>query len=428
MSKYIFITQVYPSDPAAVGQYFEDAAIRMGERAHDIIVYTADRDYDNPSIKYDATSRHPNVRIVRMPYSSFGKRTILHRLLGQVSFLLQVLVRLLFCSRPDGVVLTTIPATTGVFFLVAQFFRRFRYLYWVMDINPDQAVALGVFSRNSLPAKMLSWVNRHLVHGARRVVCLDSDMTRRLGDPKNVAIIPPWPLEGDLEIVSDVENPFIAEHDLEGKFVFMYSGNHSLVHPLTTLLDGIERMNRSDDCVFAFIGGGRGKAEVDARIEKLAVEHCSLKGGQKTPATSNQQPTTNNIISLPYQPLERIKYSLSAADVQVVSFGDEMRGIVHPCKFYAALAMGQPILLLGSKDSALGAIVMAEGIGWCVAHGDTEEMARLLESIVALPKDELIAMGARAKKLAIKRYSREHLCGEFCDVLEHAFSSSDEAS
>lgn len=428
MSKYIFITQVYPVDPAAVGQYFEDAAIQLGERTHEITIYTADRDYDNPRIKYDATSRHPNVRIVRMPFSSFGKRTMLHRLLGQISFLLQVLVRLLFCSRPDGVVLTTIPATTGVFFLVAQFFRRFHYLYWVMDINPDQAVALGAFSRNSLPARMLSWVNGRLVNGARRVVCLDADMTHRLSDPQHAAIIPPWPLEGDLEVVPKAKNPFIAEHGLEGKFVFMYSGNHSLVHPLATLLDGIEPMGNSAECVFAFIGGGRGKVEVDNRIEKLAVEHFSLEGGQETPATSNQQPTTNNIISLPYQPLERIKYSLSAADVQVVSFGDEMLGIVHPCKFYAALALGQPILLLGSKNSALGSIVMAEGIGWCVPHGDVAGMSRLLEQILVMPKEELSRMGARSKKLAAERYSRENLCGEFCDVLERAFSPSGEAS
>jgi glycosyltransferase involved in cell wall biosynthesis len=411
MKKFLIISQVYPPDPAAVGQYFEDAAIELAKRGHEVVAYTADRDYDNPKIKYDSTSRHPNVRIVRMPFSSFGKRTMLHRLLGQVSFLLQVLVRLLFCSRPDGVVLTTIPATTGAFFLVAQFFRRFRYLYWVMDINPDQAVALGAFGRNSLPAYMLSWVNRHLVNGARRVVCLDADMTRRLSDPKNVAIIPPWPLEGDLEIVPEAENPFIAEHDLEGQFVFMYSGNHSLVHPLTTLLDGVEMMGHSGECVFAFIGGGRGKVEVESRF-------CSSEPSSGTP----------RVLSLPYQPLERIKYSLSAADVQVVSFGDEMLGIVHPCKFYAALAMGQPILLLGSKDSALGAIVMAEGIGWCVPHGDAEGMARLLESIVVLPKHELSAMGDRAKKLAVERYSRDSLCGEFCDVLELAFSSGEKAN
>lgn len=399
--KFIIISQVYPPDPAAVGQYLEDAGIELANRGHQVLVYSADRDYDNPKIKYGSHSRHSNVKVVRVPFSSFGKRTLLHRLVGQISFLSQILVRILFCSRPDGVVLTTIPATTGVFFLFAQFFRRFQYLYWVMDINPDQAVALGSFGRNSLPSHFLSWVNRRLVNHAQQIVCLDTDMARRLGHPHRVTIIPPWPLEGDLQVIPHAENSFIAEHDLAGKFVFMYSGNHSLVHPLTTLLDGVEMMTKGDESVFAFIGGGRGKAEIQERAMKLG----------------------SRLLVLPYQPLEQIKYSLSAADVQVVSFGDEMLGIVHPCKFYAALAMGKPILLLGSKDSALGKIVVEQRVGWCVAHGDTEEMARLLEWIIVQPKNELSAIGDRAKELAARHYSRERLRGEFCDVLERSLIS-----
>ncbi|MDA7493408.1 glycosyltransferase family 4 protein [Akkermansiaceae bacterium] len=401
--KFIIISQVFPPDPAAVGQYFEDVAIELAQRGHEVVAYTANRDYDNPKIKYESHSRHPNVKVIRLPFSSFGKRTMLHRLLGQISFLSQILVRLLFCSRPDGVVLTTIPATTGVFFLIAQFFRRFQYLYWVMDINPDQAVALGAFGRNSLPAHFLTWVNGRLVNHAQRVVCLDTDMTRRLGNPQHVTIIPPWPLEGDLQVIPAAENSFIAEYALVGKFVFMYSGNHSLVHPLTTLLDGVEMMRKGDRCVFAFIGGGRGKAEIEERVSKLG----------------------SRLLVLPYQPLERIKYSLSAADVQVVSFGDEMLGIVHPCKFYSALAMGQPILLLGLKDSPLGKIVVEQRVGWCVAHGDAEGMARLLESIIIQPRNELKAMGDRAKELAARHYSRNRLRGDFCDVLERSFSSSE---
>ena len=74
-----------------------------------------------------------------------------------------------------------------------------------------------------------------------------------------------------------------------------------------------ETLWSKDGFVFAFIGGGRGKVEIEERASKLG----------------------SRLLVLPYQPLERIKYSLSAADVQIVSFGDEMIGIVHPCKFYA---------------------------------------------------------------------------------------------
>lgn len=165
------LTQVYPKDPAAVGQYFEDAAIRLAEEGHSVTVYTADRDYDDPSIRYDGYSRHANVRVVRLPLTSFGKKSILHRLLGQASYLSQCFIRLLFARKVDGVVFTTIPATTGVMYLCLSWLRRFRTLYWVMDINPDQAVALGAVRPGSLPEKLLGMANRRLVQKPTRLWC-----------------------------------------------------------------------------------------------------------------------------------------------------------------------------------------------------------------------------------------------------------------
>lgn len=399
---FLFISQVYPPDPAATGQYYEDAALELARRGHRVLVFTADRDYDDPRIRYDSSSRHSRIKIVRLPFSSFGKRTILHRLLGQGSFLCQCLVRMLICRGIDGVVITTIPATTGVFFLFAQFFRKFRYLYWVMDVNPDQAVALGVFSEESIFARLLRSVNHKLANDANKVVCMDSDMATRLGVNGNVEIISPWPLDGDLEIVPKDDNPFVVEQGWQNHFVFMYSGNHSLVHPLDTVLDAIGEYSETRPVKYVFIGGGRGKEAVERSAAKF---------------------TDQRIVSLPYQALEKIKYSLSAADVHIVSFGNEMVGIVHPCKLYSAMALGKPILFLGPKHSALGQIIERHEIGWCVGHGDQKEMRRLLRELPLLERDVLLRMGTKASMVAERHYSREKLCGEFCEVLEDALDT-----
>ena len=113
----------------------------------------------------------------------------------------------------------------------------------------------------------------------------------------------------------------------------MHSGNHSLVHPLDTLLDAAEELRNDNRFIFAFIGGGKGKGVVDGRIRKLDAQFG--KNG-------------HNIISLPYQPLEKIRYSLSAADLHIVSLGNNMSGIVHPCKIYGALRLRKPILAIRS--------------------------------------------------------------------------------
>ncbi|MEX0323172.1 MAG: glycosyltransferase family 4 protein [Puniceicoccaceae bacterium] len=397
----IFLTQVYPPDAAAVGQHFEDAAVRLAERGNEVTVYTSDRDYDNPSIKYDSNSRHSGVQIVRLPWTSFGKKTIGHRLLGQASYLGQVFLRLLFKQGVDGVVLTTIPATTGVMYSLLHAIRRFPTLFWVMDLNPDQAVALGIVQEQNLGVRLLRWFNRHLLAGADHIVVLDRYMDNKVqklatSNPK-LEIIPPWPLESHLKPIESDNNTFVKEYGLGKKRVFMYSGNHSLVHPLDTIIEAVGQFLNYSEVEFMFIGGGRAKEGVDDFI----VKH-------------NPQ----NVMSLPYQPLETLSHSLSAADVHFVVMGNEMVGIVHPCKIYGAMAVGRPVVFVGPRESHLGELVEQGGFGWIIDHGDVDGLSRLIGEIAEMPREELEAMGAKGRQLLKEQYSADKLAGEFCRLVE----------
>ena len=74
-----------------------------------------------------------------------------------------------------------------------------------------------------------------------RILALDrfmADTLRRKVPARElpIEVFPPWPMEGALETIHHDDNPFREEHGLSGKFVVMYSGNHSLVHPLGSLL------------------------------------------------------------------------------------------------------------------------------------------------------------------------------------------------
>lgn len=403
----IFLTQVYPPDAAAVGQYFESAAVRLAERGHEVMVYTADRDYNNPSIRYDGRSRHRNVRVVRLPFTSFGKRTLFHRLLGQGLYLMQVFFCLLFARKVSGVVLTTIPATTGILYVFLRIFRRFPTLYWVMDVNPDQAVAMRLVREDKLAVKLMRWANRRLLKACSKIIVLDRYMRQRVVSSLNktkgrisekTEILAPWSLEQHCQSIPRAENTFLKMHELGDKrCIFMYSGNHSWVHPLGTVLKAIRRKSHREDLTFLFVGGGRGKAEVEAFIE----EECSL-----------------NTRSLPYQPLETLSHSLSAADVHLVVMGNEMVGIVHPCKIYGAMAVGKPVLFIGPRESHLGELVAENGFGWVVEHGDVEGLATLIDEIAAMPREEREAMGAKGREVLEKSYSADALARQFCDLVE----------
>jgi glycosyltransferase involved in cell wall biosynthesis len=222
---------------------------------------------------------------------------------------------------------------------------------------------------------------------------------RGVPDAKMV-VMPPWPHEDQMEPTDTKDNPFRRQHNLDGKFVVMYSGNHSPANPLRTLLDAAVRLRDDDSLRFLFVGGGLGKREVEATIRDHNLA---------------------NALSLPYQPLEQLGNSLGAADVHVVSLGENMVGIIHPCKVYGAMAVGRPILFLGPRPSHVSDLLDQHRIGWHVPHGDVDAAVRTLREIRDTPPRTLQQMGRTASGVLNAQISQSILCTGFCDALDRVF-------
>src|SRR5688572_14648900 len=82
----VIFSQVFVPDPASVGQHIADVAAEMTRRGWRVIVYTADRGYDDPSKRYARRETYRGVEVRRLPFASFGKHSILTRALGTASF------------------------------------------------------------------------------------------------------------------------------------------------------------------------------------------------------------------------------------------------------------------------------------------------------------------------------------------------------
>lgn len=432
--RFLIITQVFTPDPAAVGQYFDEAAQAIAGTGAKVTVLTANRGYDNPNARFTAKEDRDGINIRRLPLSSFGKASIPVRIFAQLSFLIQCILRGLFTPKLTDLLVSTSPPMAAITAVVIGFFRpKLKVHYWVMDINPDQAVILGAFGPRHPLVLALDWLNRRILKRADSVIALDRFMAARMAaklqQPTTVneqpvanklTILPPWPMDDYLEVVPHNKNPFRKAQGWEGKFVVMYSGNHSLVHPLDTILNAAEQLKDDPRFIFAFIGGGKGKAVVDARINEwdsgnLGKYECkdTLSHIQTSPH-SNSRPS---VVSLPYQPLDQIRYSLSAADLHIVSLGDNMSGIVHPCKIYGALSIGRPVLALGPKQSYLNDIIDGNDIGRSIEHGDVDAAVAALQAAADQTQEERVAIGQRAQQVATEKFSREQLVHQFLETV-----------
>ncbi|MEP6729468.1 MAG: glycosyltransferase family 4 protein [bacterium] len=393
------VSQVYPPDPASLGQHLSDAAIALARRGHDVTVFTASRGYDDPSRRYVGAESVAGVRIRRFPLSSFGKRSLVTRLAGGISFVVQAVWHGLRMRRVDTVLITTSPQVAGVAGIVLAWLKGARLVYWVMDLNPDQAIALGIANHSSLWVRAYDAMNRLVLKRADAVVAMDRFMARRLTSKVDVGgrmhIIPPWPHEDHITPLHHYESSFRAAHGLRDKFVVMYSGNHTLANPLRTVINAALALQHDPRFAFVFIGGGTARAEVE-------------------------QSGAINIRCFPFEQLDAVSHSLAAADLHVVTMGNDMVGILHPCKVYGAFAASRPILYVGPVESHVGELLAAGNFGWRAAHGDVDATVKAIREAAALDAHELADMGAHARAYIRARLSKERLCVAFCDVVAGA--------
>jgi hypothetical protein len=397
----LIFSQVYVPDPASVGQHIADVAAEMARRGYRVRVYTANRGYDDPTMKYPARQLIRGVDVRRLPLSSFGKKSLLTRGIGTASFMLQVIFRGLCTFNLSGVLFSTSPPLIGFAATVVRMFRLVPTTYWAMDLNPDQLIALGRFTRRHPLVRFLESANRMILKNSTFIVALDRFMAQRLyrrGKLQDkLAIIPPWPHETFVEPVEHDANPFRTKHNLAGKFVIMYSGNHSPSNPLSTLLEAARHFRDDPQLRFMFIGGGIGKKAVEDYIRQHNLANC---------------------IALPYQPLSDLRFSLSAADVHVVSLGDNMVGIIHPCKVYGAMAVGRPVLYFGPSPSHISDLLDRHSFGITVHHGDVTAAIAAIDRLRTSDPQTLGHMGRLAQQVLNENLSQELLCGRFCDGLE----------
>lgn len=395
----LIISQVYVPDPASVGQHVADVAEEMARRGWNVVVYASASGYDDPSRRYARREHRAGVDVRRLPLSSFGKSTIRARLLGQLLFIAQAFVRAVCMRRLDAVLVSTSPPFAGAAGALISWLRKAPLLWWVMDLNPDQVVAAGRISPRSLFVRLFDWLNRFTLRQATTVVVLDRFMRERVLAKSPVAdkmhVLPPWPHDDDLDVGDGTSDSFRSTHGLTDKFVVMYSGNHSPHNPLDTLLAASRVLAGDDRLRFVFIGGGAGKKEVDELVAAGAP----------------------NVLSLPYQPKHTLGATLGAADIHVVSLGDSMVGIIHPCKIYGAMAIGRPILLFGPASCHAADILGQDDIGWHVAHGDVPATLAALREAQQLAVESLRALGSRARAVAANQFTKDLLLTRFCDSI-----------
>ena len=397
---FLLLNQTFYPDVVATAQQLSDLAVGLARRGHGVTVITGRRAYDDPAKLFPRTENWKGIRILRLATTSFGKTAKWRRAADFAGFSIGCCLRLLTVPRPEAVVaLTTPPLISSIGAIYARL-RGARFFYWVMDLNPDEAIAAGWLRENSLAARMLQWMSRYSFRSARKIIALDKFMRARIEAkgiaPDKIAVIPPWSHDDAVRFDPEGREAFRQAHGLADKFVVMYSGNHSPCHPLDTLLAAAGSLARRKDIVFCFVGGGSEFRRIEAMVKTQNehpisnIQHSTSNGQAEsttclTPHASRLTHRVPNVLCLPYQPLARLSASLSAADLHAVVMGEAFVGTIHPCKIYNVLGVGAPVLYIGPGPSHLSDVLDALNSGVCgwVRHEEVDCCVSVIEQFAA---------------------------------------------
>lgn len=396
--KVTFVNQTFYPDVVATAQHLSDIAFYFSRKGHEVSVITWRRGYAEPHPLYPSHEMIQGVKVFRVWPFAFGRTNRFFRILDSLFLNIAFFLKLLFLPRADCIVALTSPPLIGFFALVCARLKGARFVYWVMDLNPDEAVEMGWLKKNSLIAMVLEFGLCIILENSQTIIALDDQMKKRLilkgADSKKIVVIPPWSHD-ELETVAHSKNPFRESMGLKDKFVIMYSGNHSVCHPLDTLLEAAYKMKEEPDIVFIFIGGG-------ARIKDV----MSFKDNHGL----------ENVWILPYQERSMLKNSLSAGDIHIVSMGERMPGIVHPCKVYGILKIGRPYICIGPEESFISEIIRESGVGTQVNHGDVKGLVEAVWKIKGFQESQLRQVQEKEQAYA-QKFSAEVLSKKLHEVL-----------
>jgi colanic acid biosynthesis glycosyl transferase WcaI len=404
--KIFFVSRDFYPDEVAISLYVTDLAEVLSSAGHTISVICGDYRYDDPSRRLSHRETWHGISIRRVWATRFPKQNMGGRILNSLTFSASTLLALI--SLPRGytcMIGLTTPPMISLIALFISLTKNIPFVYWVMDFQPDEAIAAGVIQPHRLMTHMLRMANIIIFRKSALVVALDKYMRDRLifqsMDSARIVVIPPWSSVPISPPIDPDATEFRAHHTLVGKYLIMYSGNHSICHPLDTLLAAAKALHHRSDIVFVFVGGGVRKKDVSEFRVRNAL---------------------SNIVQIAFQPRSKLVDMLCAADLHVTIMGTPFVGIIHPSKIYAVVAVGRPLLVIGPEMCAAADLLHETGNGSLVGHGEVERTVAEIMRLVELKKSSSTTIDQPALQQHIARqYSRETLTTTFMRELSQRF-------
>lgn len=322
-------------------------------------------------------------RIKIEPIKRYDRSSVTKRLKSWLIGFIQCQWKILTKYRNDYLFLVSNPPITS--FLTILSSNEFSSL--IYDVYPNSLISEGFIGKGNPIYSIWGFHNKRYFKRAKRIFTIAESLRNSISgyiSKEKIEVIPLW-YNNTIHQISRKDNDFIKEHDLEDKFIVMYSGNIGKAQNVDLIPEIADKLRENTKIQFVIIGEGWCKETVKQRVTELNL---------------------NNVLILPYQPLEKISHSLGAAHVSYISLQGANSTISVPSKTYNCLAAGSALLCVADKDSEVAKLVQENNVGEVFNKSQIEKMCRFIEDLSDNP--HLLNQYNQASLKASKLYSSKN--------------------
>ncbi|MHC5773346.1 glycosyltransferase family 4 protein [Nostoc sp.] len=395
----IYSYNYYP-EPIGIAPLMTELAEGLVKRGHEVRVVTAMPNYPERQIyqeyrgKWYLNEYKNGVQIQRSYVWIRPQPNLLDRVLLDASFVVTSFVPALIGWRPDVILSTSPSLPSCVPVALLAWLRACPVILNLQDILPEAAVHVGLL-KNKLLIQLFTLLEKFAYHSASKIsVIADGfvDNLRSKGvEADKIVQIPNWVDVNFIRPLPKKDNPFRVAHNLNGKFVVLYSGNIALTQGLESVVKAASLLRHIPDIVFVIVGEANG-------LQRLQQE-CLDCGA-------------DNVLLLPFQPRKYLPQMLAAADVGLVVQKKNIVSFNMPSKIQVLLASGRALVASVPDNGTAAKAIRQSGGGVVVPPEDPQALAMAILDLYQNP-EKVKTLGYKSRQYAVEHYAFEQALNQY---------------
>ena len=352
------------------------------------------RTYPGYDRKLFLREEHNGVTILRSWKWVPKKVTSAKRVVLEASFLASSLLRAINSRKPELLLVVSPPLGLGLSAVFLSRWWKIPYAFDAQDLQPDAAADLGMLPRSVLP--VLYRLEAMAYRNASLISTVSEGMRQRIVakgiSADKVVVVPPHTDSKVFGVGKVVEgHEFRRKHNLEGKFMVLYTGNMGVKQGLDVMLDAALQFKEQRDFVFVLAGDGVMKPYLEGRAAALDLA---------------------NVRFLPLQGPAELLQMLAATDLALIVQQLTVSDIVFPSKAVTLLSAARPVAASVSANSEIGRVIYQSGGGVVTEPEDVGALATAIKEFFDDPEKRL-AMGESGRRYALQNWDETRVLSNF---------------